>query len=179
MTQIFNWRSAYSELWKTNSSTTSTATSSTCFRSTPETSATPTSPRRLATSTTVSNRIASLEESGVVRGYHPEIDYERAGYSLVVLFICTVPLGERSAVAENVLEIPGVVNVRETMASEQNLHVEIVAQSTDDVEKTTQRLGELGLNILRSDILADESVEPWNVFREESDEDGENWEVGE
>jgi DNA-binding Lrp family transcriptional regulator len=124
------------------------------------------------TSTTVSNRIADLEDRGVIRGYHPEIDYERAGYSLAVLFICTVPLGDRSEIAEKALDIPGVVSVRETMASEQNLHVEIVARTTDDVEKTTQKLGELGLNILRSDILADESVQPWNVFSERADEIG-------
>jgi len=126
------------------------------------------------TSTTVSNRIARLEDRGVIRSYHPEIDYERAGYSLVVLFICTVPLGHRSEIAEKVLEILGVVNVRETMASEQNLHVKIVAQSTDDVENTAQKLGEFGLNILRSDILADESVQPWNVFSEGTDGDGED-----
>ncbi|WP_276299887.1 Lrp/AsnC family transcriptional regulator [Halorussus lipolyticus] len=126
------------------------------------------------TSTTVNNRIRSLEDNGVIRGYHPDIDYEETGYSLVVLFICTIPLGERSAVAEQVLKIPGVVNVRETMASEQNLHVEIVAQTTGDVEQTTQRLDDLGLNILRSDILANESVQPWNVFSDEmNDEDDE------
>lgn len=32
------------------------------------------------TSTTVRNRLDKLERNGVIQGYHPEINYERAGY---------------------------------------------------------------------------------------------------
>ena len=44
---------------------------------------------------TVRNRISKLEEGGVIRGYRPILDYERANLPLRVLFICTVRARER------------------------------------------------------------------------------------
>lgn len=122
------------------------------------------------TSTTVGNRIEKLEDSGIIRGYRSDIDYEQAGYSLVILFVCTAALAERSDIAGRALEIRGVVNVRETMSSKRNVHVTAVARSTEDVERITEELDGLGLDILRSDILANESVQPCNVFRTDGDE---------
>ena len=36
---------------------------------------------------TVRNRIEYLEE-GVIRGYHPELDYEAAGFDLHLFIVC-------------------------------------------------------------------------------------------
>lgn len=116
------------------------------------------------TGTTVSNRIKKLEEIGVIRGYHPEIDYEQAGYPLEVLFICSVDLSDRAELAEEVLTIRGVVNVRELLAGEENIHVQIVANSIDGVEGITEQLNEVGLRVVSSTILANEAVQPWNHF---------------
>lgn len=116
------------------------------------------------TGTTVSNRIEKLEETGVIRGYHPEIDYEQAGYPLEVLFICSVDLAERTELAENVLTIRGVVNVRELLAGEENIHVQVVADTIDGIENVTEELNEVGLRVVSSTILANEAVQPWNHF---------------
>ena len=119
------------------------------------------------TGTTVHNRIEQLEEQGIILGYNPEINYERAGYPMRVLFICSTELSQRSEMAQEALDVRGVVNVREMLAGEENLHVEIVAESTSEVKESTQQLDELGLRIITSNILSEEHVQPWNHFHQE------------
>lgn len=119
------------------------------------------------TGTTVSNRIKQLEREGVILGYNPEINYERAGYPMRVLFICSTDLSQRSEMAERALDVRGVVNVREMLAGEENLHVEVVSESTSDVKESTEQLDELGLRIVSSNILAEEHIQPWNHFHQE------------
>ncbi|WP_222913763.1 winged helix-turn-helix transcriptional regulator [Natrinema sp. SYSU A 869] len=119
------------------------------------------------TGTTINNRIKQLEEEGVIIGYNPEINYEQAGYPMRVLFICSINLSRRSEMAEKALEVRGVVNVREMLAGEENLHVEVVAEATSDVKESTEQLDELGLRIISSNILAEEHIQPWNHFHQE------------
>jgi len=119
------------------------------------------------TGTTIHNRIKQLEDQGVIIGYNPEINYEQAGYPMRVLFICSIELSKRSEMAEKALDVRGVVNVREMLAGEENLHVEVVAEGTSDVKESTEQLDELGLQIISSNILAEEHIQPWNHFHQE------------
>ncbi|WP_136715313.1 Lrp/AsnC family transcriptional regulator [Halorientalis salina] len=119
------------------------------------------------TGTTIHNRIMQLEEAGVITGYNPEIDYEKAGYPMRVLFICSTYLSDRSKMATEALEVRGVVNVREMLAGEENLHIEVVAESTSDVKQSTEQLDSLGLRIVSSNILSEEHIQPWNHFHQE------------
>lgn len=119
------------------------------------------------TGTTIHNRIKKLEEQGVILGYNPEINYEQAGYPMQVLFICSTDLSRRSEMAEQALEVRGVVNVREMLSGEENLHVEVVAETTSDVKQSTEQLDGLGLQIISSNILAEEHSQPWNHFHQE------------
>jgi DNA-binding Lrp family transcriptional regulator len=64
-------------------------------------------------SSTVRNRIARLEEQGVIRSYHADVDYERAGFQLYTQIVCTAPIPERETLAETALEVSGVVEVQE------------------------------------------------------------------
>lgn len=100
-------------------------------------------------------------------GYNPEINYEQAGYPMRVLFICSTDLSRRSEMAQKALDVRGVVNVREMLAGEENLHVEVVAESTSDVKDSTELLDALGLRIVSSNILAEERIQPWNHFHQE------------
>ncbi|ELZ13495.1 putative AsnC family transcriptional regulator [Halovivax asiaticus JCM 14624] len=118
------------------------------------------------TGTTIHNRITQLEEQGIITGYNPELDYEQAGYPMQVLFICSTDLSRRSEMAEEALEVRGVVNVREMLSGEENLHVEVVAESTSEVEESTDQLDALGLRIVSSNILAEEHIQPWNHFHQ-------------
>lgn len=119
------------------------------------------------TGTTIHNHIKELEEQGVITGYNPEINYEEAGYPMRVLFICSTDLSSRSEMAEEALEVRGVVNVREMLAGTENLHIEVVAESTSDVKTSTEQLDGLGLDIISSNILAEEHIQPWNHFHQE------------
>jgi len=123
--------------------------------------------------TTVANRLDALEQSGIIRGYHPEIDYEMAGYPLVVLFICTTPIADRERHAQRSLHVRGVVNVKQLLSGEQNLHIQAVAESTTRIEEISEQLDAEDLRIVRSDILSYESVQPWNHFARMDDTDSE------
>ena len=102
---------------------------------------------------TVRNRIANLEEAGVIEAYQPVINYERAGYQLRVMFVATVPPDERARLSEEALSIRGVVDVREMMTSQRNLFIEVIARNTRELTALTEELNELGLELLSSEIV--------------------------
>lgn len=115
---------------------------------------------------TVRNRIEKLEDAGVVRGYVPDIDYEKAGYQLVILFTCTADDPSES-VAENLLDKHGIVTVRKLLAGEENYHVTVVGSDTDDVSQIANSIRECGLEIVRSEVMDEEYVQPFNHFGKE------------
>lgn len=119
------------------------------------------------TGTTINNRINELEERGIIVGYNPEINYEMAGYPMRVLFICSTDLSRRSDMGEKALDVQGVVNVREMLSGEENLHIEVVAEATSEIKESTKQLDELGLRVVSSNILAEEHIQPWNHFHQE------------
>ncbi|TKR27959.1 Lrp/AsnC family transcriptional regulator [Natronomonas salsuginis] len=116
------------------------------------------------TSTTVRNRLDKLEDGGVIRGYHPEINYERAGYPLHVLFVCTVDPNELDSVAEQSLDIRGVVSAREMLGGERNFHAEVVADTVHEIEEIRNEVANLGLTINSSEIISETQVQPWDHF---------------
>lgn len=112
---------------------------------------------------TVRNRIEKLEEANVIRGYLPDINYEKAGYQLVILFTCTATDPSES-LAEDVLDLHGVVTVRKLLAGEENYHVEVVGTDTDDVSQIANSIRDCGLEIVRSEVLDEEYVQPFDHF---------------
>lgn len=116
---------------------------------------------------TVRNRINRLEESGVIEGYVPRIDYERAGYPLHVQLVCTAPPTERSRLAREVLDVDGVVTVHEVLTGEQNVLAEIIATDTADLAAIIESFGTVGLTIHRSDIITDSYSQPLRHFEPE------------
>ncbi|WP_331234813.1 Lrp/AsnC family transcriptional regulator [Natronorarus salvus] len=113
---------------------------------------------------TIRNRIDQLETDGVIRGYHPEIDYEEANLPLQILFICSAPATERSELAEDVMEVHGVVDLRELMTGRRNLHIDVVGTSTKDITRITNAIHELGLQIESSEFLQQRRRQPFNHF---------------
>lgn len=118
---------------------------------------------------TVRNRIDRLEENGIITGYHPAIDYEAARLPLEVLFIVTAPPTKRSEAVEEVLDIKGVVDVRETLTGRRNIYVEAVGTNTADVSRMTDTIHELGLEIESSDIVKQRRVQPFDHFHYEGE----------
>jgi Lrp/AsnC family transcriptional regulator, leucine-responsive regulatory protein len=113
---------------------------------------------------TVRNRIARLEETNVIETYVPRLNYERAGFPLRVQFVCTAAPAIRSQCAQDALEIHGVVSIDETITSEQNLCIEVVALDTQDLAVITQQLDELDLVIHSSEIITKTYTKPFTYF---------------
>lgn len=113
---------------------------------------------------TVGNRLQRLEEDGVIDGYHPQIDYHDAGFPLRVLFICSAPIPDREELAATALDAPGVVNVKEIMVGVENLHVEAVATTRDDVTAVGRALDEMGLDVVTEVLVKDEHIQPFDHF---------------
>ncbi|WP_225335556.1 Lrp/AsnC family transcriptional regulator [Halomicrobium urmianum] len=113
---------------------------------------------------TVRNRIKELEDGGVIEGYHPKIDYEAADLPLQIMFVCSAPPNERSEMVEQILDVRGIVDVRETLTGSRNLYVEAVGTGTRDTVRITDALHETGLSIESSEIIRQRRVQPFNHF---------------
>lgn len=113
---------------------------------------------------TVSNRISQLEADGIVTGYRATVDYEQAGFPLHALIVCTAPISERSSLAAEALEVPGVVSVSELMLGEGNVQVEVVGRSIDDLAQTSAALDAVGLDLRQEVLVYHQSHHPLSYF---------------
>jgi Lrp/AsnC family transcriptional regulator, leucine-responsive regulatory protein len=118
---------------------------------------------------TVRNRIEIMEETGVIEGYFPKINYERANYPLHVLFVCSAPADEREELAASILDLHGVVDVREMLTSNRNIYVEVVATDTRDLTEITNELASTGFSVESSEIITNHYTRPWTEFEFETD----------
>lgn len=117
---------------------------------------------------TVRNRIERLEEARVIRGYHPEIDYERAGFGLHLFVVGRAPTAKRSQLAEDALAIPGVINVRELTTGADNLHIEALAVDSDAVDETLTGIEALEIDLVSTQVIKELHVQPFNHFGSET-----------
>lgn len=113
---------------------------------------------------TVRNRIEELEEAGIIRGYHPIIDYEKAGLQLHVLFICTAPNPERERLSKEVREISGVVTIQEVLNGKENIQIEAVGTGTNDIARISDEISKLGIDVINSKILKSFHKQPFDHF---------------
>lgn len=102
---------------------------------------------------TVRNRIEALENDGIIKGYHPEIDYEAANLPLRVQFVCTAPPVERAEYVDQVLDVQGVIDVREMLVGRQNIYIEAVGTSTQDITRITDVLHEMDLTVESAEMM--------------------------
>jgi len=117
-------------------------------------------------SSTVAARINDLEDEGVVEGYAPTINYKRAGFDPHMILFGSAVDGEFSV--ENVLAIDGVTSVRRLATDEENVLVELVAASQDEIERRLDELGERGVDVIRTEVLREEAFEPLGGFGDEA-----------
>ena len=119
---------------------------------------------------TVRTRLTELEDSGIVRGYHIDIDYDLAGYPLYTKIICTAPIPDRDTLADQAREIHGVTAVREIMTGEQNVYVNAIGTDHDDLNRITEELDSLGLAVVDEKLIRDEYVCPYHGFLNDCEE---------
>jgi DNA-binding Lrp family transcriptional regulator len=115
-------------------------------------------------SSTVRTRLNRLEEHGIIRGYHVDIDYDLAGYPLYTKIICTAPVTERDELVRRAREVRGVTAVREIMTGKRNVYVNAIGRSHDELNRIAGELDELGLEIVDEQIIRDEYVCPYDGF---------------
>jgi DNA-binding Lrp family transcriptional regulator len=116
------------------------------------------------TDTTIRNRIDRLEANGVITGYHAAIDYEQGGGLLTNLFMCTTTASDRSQKAKELLQIPGVVNIREIMTGHGDLRVKAVGADTEDLIRIASELTNRGIEIVDEDMIRREHYTPYQPF---------------
>ena len=115
-------------------------------------------------SSTVRNRIGRLEEQGIIRGYHADVDYELAGFQLHTLIVCSAPIPEREEYAEAALEVSGVVDVHEVMTGEENVLVTVVGEDGDDLSRIGRELSAIGLHVVDEDLIRSHHGHPYEGF---------------
>jgi len=113
---------------------------------------------------TIRNRIDQLEADGIIRGYHPEIDYEAANLPLQVTFVITAAPTELQDYSSQIREIQGVVDVREMLTGRRNIHVDVVGTSKRDITRITDAIHALGVEIESSEMMRSRHVQPFNHF---------------
>lgn len=113
---------------------------------------------------TVRNRTQQLEAADVIRGYHADVDYERAGYQLFTLIVCTAPIPDREELAAAAADVPGVVEVQEVMTGEANVLVQAIGVDGDDLTRIGEELDELGLRVSDEDLVRNTHRRPFANF---------------
>jgi DNA-binding Lrp family transcriptional regulator len=118
-------------------------------------------------SSTVANRINRLEERGVILGYHPIIKYSETGLGHHLLVTATVPLQNREKMLDDLMEVSGVVSIRELLTNNENLALEVVGRTSEDIEDSLEALDSLGVDIERMEMMKQERTNPYNHFGNE------------
>lgn len=118
---------------------------------------------------TVRTRINKLEESGIIRGYHIDIDYDLAGYPLYTKIICTASIPERADTASRARDVRGVTAVREIMTGERNVYVNAIGADHDDLNRISEELDGIGLKIADEQLIREEFVCPFHGFLNQED----------
>ena len=121
-------------------------------------------------SSTVRTRLKELEDSGIVRGYHIDIDYDLAGYPLYTKISCTAPIPERERLADQARDVHGVTAVREIMTGERNVYVNAIGRDHDDLNRITEELDSIGLTVVDEKLIRDEYVCPYHGFLDACEE---------
>lgn len=121
---------------------------------------------------TVRNRIANLEERGVIEGYVPTVNYERAGYPLELNISCSARISDREELAKKALQIEGVVEVSELMSGRRNIQVMAVAPTHDELTEIAVALDELGLDVENEELVSHHYFRPFNHFGVEDVSEG-------
>jgi DNA-binding Lrp family transcriptional regulator len=112
-----------------------------------------------------------MQDEGIIKGYQPIIDYEKAGFPIQVLFICTAGITERQDFIEETVGLDGVVNVRELMTGKGNVHILVVGSSNDDITRIAHRFDDIGYTVTDEILLRGEYYQPSVQFQSTSSND--------
>lgn len=113
---------------------------------------------------TVRNRVEKMEDRGIIEGYVPIINYEKADFPIRLQFSCTAPVSKRQELAEATLEIPHIVNVQEMLSARENVRPTAVTNKTEELNDISTHLDDLGLEIEHQCLQRRDLRRPFNHF---------------
>ena len=102
---------------------------------------------------TVHNRMQRMEDAGVITGYTTTVDHEQVGLELHFHFSCTARISDRADVAQEALEIPGILEVTELMTGQENLSIKAVGRQDEDITAIAEELDDLRLEINDENLI--------------------------
>ena len=114
---------------------------------------------------TVRNRMEQLEENGIIKGYSVDIDYKEAGLDLHFAFTCTSPISKREELARDILEIPGVIEVREFMTGQENIYLEALGTDAEDITRIAHEIDGLGAEIHIEKLIRNDFSHSFSPFK--------------
>lgn len=118
------------------------------------------SERVSVSASTVGKRISQLEDQGIIKSHRTEIDYEKAGFPLHVLFLCTAGITERETLIKRTRDLKGVINIRELMTGQENVHIQVVGSSNDDITEIAHKLDDMGYTVTDEILMRAEYHQP-------------------
>lgn len=113
---------------------------------------------------TIRNRIQRLEAEGTIGGYHADIHYKEIEGMITALFVCEVAVSDLETLVTDVLDIAGVINVRELLSGRENIQVQVVGRDVTDLMRIATELSDLGLEIIHEDLIQREFHRPYQPF---------------
>lgn len=113
---------------------------------------------------TVRNRLRKLEGRSVIEGYTPRVNYEAAGYPLKMVYSCRGRTDERAEMARRMVDVRGVINVREMTTGVHHVSAVAVAEDVDGMAAIGRKLTDLGLAVEARELMSREYVRPLDDF---------------
>jgi Lrp/AsnC family transcriptional regulator, leucine-responsive regulatory protein len=114
---------------------------------------------------TIRNRLRRLEDRGVIQGYRVDVDCNRIGVQHHYQFVCTASVSERETLADEALEVPGVIETRTLMTGTRNVYVTAAGSDNDDITRIAMALDEVGLEIDQESLIRSQTRQPLEGFR--------------
>lgn len=86
------------------------------------------------------------------------------GHHPTDFFMCSTSVTDREKPAKQVLQIPGVVNVREIMTGQQDLRVKAVGKGTEDLTRSAHAIRGLDIDIEDEELIHQEYFQPYQPY---------------
>lgn len=92
------------------------------------------------------------------------MSYEKAGFDHRLLVTGTVPFEELESTASEILDVSGVVNVRELLTNEKSVIIEVVGSHRSAMKQPLLNLGKIGVKIDEISLVNQGRTQPFDEF---------------
>jgi DNA-binding Lrp family transcriptional regulator len=118
--------------------------------------------------TTVSNHLQDLEETGVIRGYSPTIDYDTLGYDVTAIMQLTVDGSALSDMTENLRDHRQILSVYEVTGGFDVIAIGKFRDTEDMNDQIKRLLSESGINESNTSVVLN-TVSEYEQFEIDTD----------